>query len=76
MHEADVAMEGVGPEVDRAYRRGPAAMRGGLRHQRDAHAIGHEPHDRIEFVQLADLLHVQVCGAQEAIDLPAIVPSA
>src|SRR5438094_9310139 len=71
MDEPDVAMERVMPEVDRAHCRGPAAKGGGLRHQRDPHAIGHEPHDRVQFVHLANLLHAQVRGAQEAIDLPA-----
>ena len=57
MDEPDVAVERVISEIDRTHGGRPAAMSGGLRHQRDAHAFRHESDDRFQFVELADLLH-------------------
>ena len=33
--------------------------------------MGHEAHDRIQFIQLAEPAHTQLRGTQEAVDLPA-----
>lgn len=71
MHEPDITMEGVLPQVQHAYTSGPCLMGGYLRHQRYPHTIFNQLDDGFQFIQLANLTQGEMHLPKEAIHLSA-----
>ena len=71
MDEADIAMEGVLPQIQRAHPGGPVLIGRRLRHQRYTDAIFDQLDNGLQFIQLAHFTQSEMHLPQETIDLPA-----
>lgn len=71
MYQADIAMERMRFQVDRAHTGVPCLQGCRFRNQGYADAVGDQFDDRIQFIELADFAQRDMGLAQEPVDLTA-----